>query len=94
MCTLNTNFVSILLTNKFRLTQHRLTKYCFNDVPMGHTVGLNLVGLCKTDMSWVVVACYTPDQIAMFTSEEEAAAHVFAFAPPVSLCDVLGLGCP
>jgi hypothetical protein len=30
----------------------------------------------------------------MFSSEEEAAAHVFAFAPPVGFCDVLGLGCP
>jgi hypothetical protein len=61
---------------------------------MGHTVGLNLVGLCKTDMSWVVVACYAPGQIAMFPSEEEAAAHIFAFAPPVGFCNILGLGCP
>jgi hypothetical protein len=61
---------------------------------MGHTVGLNVVGFWKTNMLWVVVACYTPDQIAMFASEEEAAAHVFAFAPPVGFCNVLGLGCP
>jgi hypothetical protein len=61
---------------------------------MGHTVGLNLVGLRKTNMLWVVVACYAPGQIAMFTSEEEAAAHVFMFAPLVGFCNVLGLGCP
>jgi hypothetical protein len=61
---------------------------------MRHTVGVNLVGLRKTDMSWVVVACYAPDQIAMFSSEEEAAAHIFAFAPPVGFCNILGLGCP
>jgi hypothetical protein len=82
------------LTDKIRLAQRRINKYRFDDIPMGHTVGLNLVGLRKTDMSWVVVACYAPDQIAMFSSEEEAAAHVFAFAPPVGFCDILGLGCP
>jgi hypothetical protein len=82
------------LTNKIRLAQHQIKKYHFNDIPMGHTVGLNLVGLRKTNISWVVVACYAPDQIAIFSSEEEAAAHVFAFAPLVGFCDVLGLGCP
>jgi hypothetical protein len=60
---------------------------------MGHIVGLNLVGFCKIDMLWVVVACYAPDQISMFTLEEEAAAHVFTFAHPVSFCNLLGLGC-
>jgi hypothetical protein len=29
----------------------------------------------------------------MFPSEEEAAAHVFAFAPLVGFCNILGLGC-
>jgi hypothetical protein len=82
------------LTDKIRLAQRRINKYRFDDIPMGHTVGLNLVGLRKTNMSWVVVACYAPDQIAMFSSSEEAAAHVFAFAPPVGFCNILGLGCP
>jgi hypothetical protein len=39
MCTLNTEFISILLTNKIRLAQRTLTKYCFNHIPMGHTIG-------------------------------------------------------
>jgi hypothetical protein len=34
-------------------------------------------------MSWVVVAGYTPEQVAVFKTRTIAAAHIFAFAPPV-----------
>jgi hypothetical protein len=51
----------MLLTDKIRLAQRQINKYRFDNIPMGHTVGLNLVGLRKTNMSWVVVACYAPD---------------------------------
>jgi hypothetical protein len=34
-------------------------------------------------MSWVVVAGYAPEQVAVFKTRAIAAAHIFAFAPPV-----------
>jgi hypothetical protein len=61
----------------------RFTKYRFDDVPTGFTIGQNLVGYRRTDMSWVVVAGYAPEQVAVFQSRALAAAHLFAFAPPV-----------
>jgi hypothetical protein len=65
------------------LARLRLTKYRFDDVPTGFTIGQNLVGYRRTDMSWVVVAGYAPEQVAVFKTRAIAAAHIFAFAPPV-----------
>jgi hypothetical protein len=66
-----------------RLALLRFTKYRFDDVPTGFTIGQNLVGYRRTDMSWVVIAGYAPEQVAVFSSRTVAAAHLFAFAPPV-----------
>jgi hypothetical protein len=48
------------------LARLRLTKYRFDDVPTGFTIGQNLVGYRRTDMSWVVIAGYAPEQVAVF----------------------------
>jgi hypothetical protein len=34
-------------------------------------------------MSWVIVASYAPEQVVVFKTRTIAAAHIFAFAPPV-----------
>jgi hypothetical protein len=52
-------------------------------VPTGFTISQNLVGYRRTDMSWVVIAGYAPEQVAVFKTRAIAATHIFAFAPPV-----------
>jgi hypothetical protein len=45
-------------------------------------------------MSWVVVAGYTPEQVAVFKLHAIAAAHLFTFVPPVASAGLWSYDCP
>jgi hypothetical protein len=46
------------------------------------------------DMSWVVVAGYTLEQVVVFKMCAIAATHIFAFAPPVRFAGLWSYDCP
>jgi hypothetical protein len=60
----------------------------------GLTIGQNLVGYWCTDLSWVVIAGYAPEQVAVFRLGAIAVAHLFAVTPPVGFAGLWSYECP
>jgi hypothetical protein len=72
-----------------RLVTLRFTKYNFDDVPGGHTLGFHLSHLRATNRKFTVVSTHTPGQRKTYKTHAEAAAHIYSLAPPADFSGYL-----
>jgi hypothetical protein len=61
----------------------RLTKYNYDDVPKGHTLGHCLSAARATDIQYTVATTQSPGQKKTYTTHLEALECLYTFAPPV-----------
>jgi hypothetical protein len=72
-----------------RLVTLRFTKYNFDDMPGGHTLGFHLSDLHATDRKLTVVSTHTPGQRKTYKTHAKAAAHIYSLAPPANFSGYL-----
>jgi hypothetical protein len=82
--------VSIIIFLSFsRLVTLRFTKYNFDDVPGGHTLGFHLSHLRATNRKFTVVSTHTPGQRKTYKTHAEATAHIYSLALPADFSGYL-----
>jgi hypothetical protein len=67
----------------------RFTKYNFDDVPGGHTLGFHLSDFCATNRKSTAVSTHTPGQRKTYKTHTEAAVHIYSLAPPANFSGYL-----
>jgi hypothetical protein len=97
---INTEYVSLQnIINSFsyhflRLVMLRFTKYNYNDVPGGHTLGHCLSAVRATDIQYTVTTTQSPGEKKTYATHLAALECLYAFAPPVEFTGYLTLDRP
>jgi hypothetical protein len=94
---INTEYVSLInttnnfLINFLRLVMLRFTKYNYNDVPRGHTLGYCLSAVRATDIQYTVTTTQSLGEKKTYATHLAALECLYAFAPPVEYTGYLML---
>jgi hypothetical protein len=72
----------------------RFTKYNYNDVPRGHTLGYCLSAVRATNIQYTVTTTQSPGKKKTYATHLAALECLYAFAPPVGYTGYLTLDRP
>jgi hypothetical protein len=75
------SFSFIIFLSFSRFVTLCFTKYNFDNVPGGHTLGFHLSDLRAANRKVTVVSTHTPGQHKMYKTHAEAAVHIYSLAP-------------